>query len=161
MPVFALPEPEQTTTAHAGLLAGTRVMTAEGELPVELLGVGDRIITRRGMARLVGVDLRSVANATVVTIAADTLGFGRPAEGITLAADQRVVLRDWRAQVLWSESVAAVPVSRLVDGSHICSRQVPVAHFVTLRFAHDTVITVAGMDLCCPADQTVLAKVPA
>ncbi|MBW6417735.1 Hint domain-containing protein [Celeribacter sp. PS-C1] len=39
-----------------GLPLGTKVMTADGILPVEYLEPGDRVITRAGMRRLLGID---------------------------------------------------------------------------------------------------------
>jgi len=48
-----------------GLLAGTRIMTAEGALPVEWLAPGDRVIARNGMRRLEAVDWRAEADAPV------------------------------------------------------------------------------------------------
>ncbi|MEM5467969.1 hypothetical protein [Celeribacter marinus] len=40
----------------AGLPMGTKIMTADGALPVEYLEPGDRIITRSGMKVLRGID---------------------------------------------------------------------------------------------------------
>lgn len=39
-----------------GLPLGTKVMTADGILPVEFLEPGDRVITRSGMRTLLGID---------------------------------------------------------------------------------------------------------
>lgn len=143
--------------AHIGLLAGTPVMTAEGELPVELLGPGDRVITRRGMAQVVAVETRSVVDAEVVVISPDSLGVDRPAGPVRLAPDQRILVRDWRAMALWGVAVAAVPVSRLVDGAFIRLERQALAHIVTLRLSREGVVMVGGLDLCCPAAQTVPA----
>ena len=142
---------------QSGLLAGTRIMTAEGELPVELLGPGDRVITRRGMARVVAVEIRSVADAEVVVISPETLGQGRPGEALRLAPDQRIVVRDWRAMALWGVASAAVPVSRLEDGAFIRRERVALAHFITLRLASEGTVMTGGLDLCCPAAQAVSA----
>ncbi|MEC9104151.1 MAG: Hint domain-containing protein, partial [Pseudomonadota bacterium] len=46
----------------AGIAAGTKVMTLDGEMPVEFLTAGDRVITRdTGMAVLKNVRTRKVA----------------------------------------------------------------------------------------------------
>ena len=141
-----------------GLLAGTPVMTAEGELPVELLGPGDRVITRRGMAKVVSAELRSQKDALVIVVSPDTLGVGRPGAEVRLAPDQRVLLRDWRAMALWGVAEAAVPVAQLADGEFIRQERMPLAHFVTLRLSREAVVMAGGLDLCCPAaDQTVSA----
>lgn len=138
-----------------GFLAGTLVMTAEGELPVELLGPGDRVITRRGMAQVVAVDVRSQQNAQVVVVSPDTLGVGRPGTEMRLAPDQRILVRDWRANALWGKAEAVVPVSCLVDGGFIRQEHVALAHFVTLRLARDGMVMAGGLNLCCPAVATV------
>lgn len=150
------PRPTPAATL-SGLLAGTRVMTAEGELPVELLGPGDRVITRRVMAQVVAVETRCVQNADVAVISPDTLGVGRPGEALRMAPDQHIILRDWRAKALWGVAAAAVPVSRLVDGEFIRLERLPVAYFVTLHLAREGALMTGGLDLCCPAGQTVPA----
>jgi hypothetical protein len=165
MTTLALAHPSETTAtqlpAAIGFLAGTPVMTAEGELPVELLGPGDRVITRRGMAQVVAVEMRSQQSADVVVVSPDTLGVGRPGTDVRLAPDQRVLVRDWRAKALWGVAEAAVPVSQLVDGEFIRQERVALAHFVTLRLARDAVVMAGGLDLCCtaaiPAGQVVSA----
>ena len=144
-----------------GFLAGTRVMTAEGELPVELLGPGDRVITRRGMAKVMAVDIRSRQDALVVLVGPDTLGIGRPGAEVRLAPDQRVLVRDWRAMALWGVAEAAIPVSRLVDGEFIRQERVALAHFVTLRLSSGAVVMAGGLDLCCPAEVSASQAVSA
>ena len=58
---------------NSGLLRGTTVMTLDGELPVEHLTRGYRIITREtGMAVLRGVDV-AIRRARCVRITARTL----------------------------------------------------------------------------------------
>jgi len=63
---------------HDGLIAGTIVLTGDGEIPVQYLSPGDRIITRNaGMVRLVQARLtRAVMHA--VRIEAGLLGQKRP-----------------------------------------------------------------------------------
>lgn len=154
------PSPEGASET-IGFLAGTLVMTAEGELPAELLGPGDRVITRRGMAKVVAVELRSQKDALVIVVSPDTLGVGRPRAEIRLAPDQRVLVRDWRAMALWGVAEAAVPVAHLADGEFIRQERMALAHFVTLRLSREAVVMAGGLDLCCPAsvpaDQTVSA----
>lgn len=53
-----------------GLVAGTRVMTLDGELPVQFLTVGDLLITRSGTKRLRAVTKREVLRTELVEIPA-------------------------------------------------------------------------------------------
>lgn len=110
---------ERVVYLHNGLLAGTRLWTLDGEMPVEFLTPGDRIITRdRGMSVL--RDVRVIdALCETVRIKAGSLGHKRPDEDMVLPASQRVLVRDWRAQALFGEAQALVPASRLVDGQFV------------------------------------------
>lgn len=76
-----------------GLVAGTRVLTADGIAPVELLGPGDRIITRNtGLARLIGLRFHQ-HQGDFLQIKAGVLGRRRPDTDTILATDQTVFLR--------------------------------------------------------------------
>lgn len=132
-----------------GLLAGTRIMTAEGALPVEWLAPGDRVIARNGMRRLEAVDWRAEADAPVVRIAPRALGSGRPGAALVVAPAQPLWIRDWRAQAIWGRAEVAVPARRLVDGRLICADVLPQAHFLMLHFAQDEVIYAEGVDIAC------------
>ena len=148
------PAPDRTD--HAGLLAGTQVLTADGALPVEYLCPGDRIVTRNGMRRLLAVDRREQVRAPVVRIAPDTLGSGRPDVLLVVGPAQMLLVRDWRAQALWGRAEAVVPARRLVDGSLIRDGVLASAQFLTLHFAGDEVIYAEGVEIAC-APQKVTA----
>ncbi|CTQ31766.1 Hint domain-containing protein [Jannaschia rubra] len=106
-------------TFRGGLAAGTPVLTARGLVAVENLRRGDRIVTReRGLAVLRAVT-RHLSDTVVVR--ADSLGQGRPRRDTTLAADQHVTIRDWRAEALFDAPCALVPVARLADGRQIAA----------------------------------------
>jgi hypothetical protein len=133
-----------------GMAAGTRVRTLDGVLPVEYLQPGDRIVTRSGARRLVGVSVRQSSALDVVRVRASSLGFDRPDADLLLGPAQPVVVRDWRARILYGAEVAAVPSSRLADGEFV-SRETRDVRLFTLRFAEDEVIWAEGLELACPA----------
>ena len=139
-----------------GVSSGTIVATLEGYLPVEFLSVGDRIVTRNGMRRLLAVDRREQVRAPVVRIAPDTLGSGRPDVLLVVGPAQMLLVRDWRAQALWGRVEAVVPARRLVDGSLIRDGVLASAQFLTLHFAGDEVIYAEGVEIAC-APQKVSA----
>lgn len=140
----------------AGLVIGTPVLTLEGELPVEYIAPGDRIITRSGMRQVLAVEVTRVENARVICINRDSLGVGRPMDEMMVVPNQPIMLRDWRAKALYGTAEALVPASRLCDGEFVRADILPEARFITLRFAAPEVIYAGGMELAC-APATVVA----
>ena len=105
------------TTACGGIALGTEILTARGAVPVEALRPGDRVITREGGMRAIR-SIRPVEAATF-RVAPDSLGLGRPERATRVAADQHLVLRDWRAAALFDTERALVPAARLQDDRQI------------------------------------------
>ena len=143
--------PKSAQAPLQAVLAGTSVLTLDGELPVEFLQPGDRVLTRAGMRRLKQVEVSVVQNARVVCISHGTLGADRPAEDMTVSAAQEILVRDWRAKAMFGTNVAMIPASRLADGEYIRSLTLAEARFFTLSFEEDAVIYAGGLELSCPA----------
>lgn len=151
---------EPVATGLAGLAAGTRVMTMDGEIPVEYLEAGDRIITRdAGVCRLRAVTVRLADSLAMIRIAADSLGTGRPGEDVLLAPGQCVLLRDWRAKALYGQAQAMVPVARLVDGQYVSRVSMKSVRLYELEFDSCHVIYACGLELASavPANVTTTA----
>lgn len=134
-----------------GLFAGTRVLTLEGELPVEFLAPGDRIVTRSGARTLRRITARQAAPAEVIRIAAGSLGHDRPEAALTIGPAQPVLVRDWRARALFGAAQATVAAERLVDGSYIQRATLADAQLLTLEFDRAETIYAGGVELACPA----------
>lgn len=132
----------------AGLSAGTRVLTADGELPVEYLCPGDRVITRSGLRVLRTVEAQRLSGR-MLRVCRGTLGYDRPDRDALIAPGTGVLLRDWRAQALYGTPQAVVPLARLADGRHV--RQVAVTDQPVFRLAFDAaeVIYADGMEIAC------------
>ncbi len=102
-----------------GLLQGTTLLTLDGEMPVEFVSVGDKLITRdSGIARVEHIQ-RSKRMIHTIAVAAGSLGHKRPERDALLAGDQMCLIRDWRAQAMFSADRALVAVRTLVDGEFI------------------------------------------
>ena len=105
--------------AFTGLVAGSIIMTLDGETPVEQLVPGDRIITRdTGMATIKEIRVKDIT-CDMVSIMAGSLGHTRPERDVTLPAGQRVLIRDWRAEALTGQKQALIPARELVDGEFV------------------------------------------
>ncbi|MBP9185387.1 MAG: Hint domain-containing protein [Fuscovulum sp.] len=139
-----------------GITAGTPVLTLEGELPVQFLAPGDRVITRSGTKVLTDIQVTVLCGAEMVRISASALGHDRPEADLFVAPGQPILVRDWRAKALYGRDVAMVEAQRLADGDYIRRETVAEVRLFTLRFGRDEVIYAGGLELACAA-QTVTA----
>ncbi len=143
--------PDPTRIGVTGLPRGACVLTLDGEMPVEFLTPGDRVITRdSGMAVLRGITARTV-RTPAVAIAAGSLGHTRPDADAVLPAAQKVLVRDWRAGALYGAEQALVAAARLADGQYIRELgEIEMTVFV-LDFGEGHVVYADGMELDVPA----------
>ena len=139
------------TQIAAGIAMGARVMTMQGEMPVEYLGIGDRVLTRGGARRIRAITVMVADNSEVVVVSSQSLGHDRPSEDITLPAAQPVLIRDWRAKAMFDQDQALVPVGRLADGAYIRRETVSGLRFFALGFDGDEVVYADGLELACAA----------
>lgn len=140
----------ETESLPGGIIAGTNVLTLEGEIPVQFLAPGDRVVTRGGVRKLAHVAVHTVEGADVIRIKASALGHDRPGDDMIVAPGQLILLRDWRAQALYGTAEAAVPAARLVDGDYIRHDRLLEARFFTLAFDAPAVIYADGLEVACP-----------
>ena len=102
-----------------GLIHGSLLLTLDGEMPVEFISVGDKLITRdTGISKVEHIQ-RSTRAVHTIAIAAGSLGDTRPEHDALLAGDQMVLIRDWRARALFNSERALVAARALVDGEFI------------------------------------------
>jgi hypothetical protein len=102
-----------------GLVQGTTLLTLDGEIPVEFLSVGDKLITRdTGISKVLHIQ-RSTRKVRTIALAAGSLGHTRPERDALLAGDQMVLIRDWRARAMFNSERALVAARSLVDGEFI------------------------------------------
>ncbi len=107
-------------------VAGTLIDTAQGPLRVERLRPGDRIITYDGgMQRLAWVGRRRVdgiGRLAPICISAGALGNQRD---LWVSPQHRLLIRDWRAEMLFGVPEVLVAAQHLVNGTDItqCPRE--------------------------------------
>ena len=142
-------DPVLSLKKAGGLVAGTRVMTMDGELPVEYLNPGDRILTRGGARVLAAISVRVDHNVDMVRIGSRTLGHDRPHTETLVPLHQMILIRDWRALALYDAPQALVAAGRLADGKMTWVETVAEARIFTLAFEQDVVIYADGLELAC------------
>lgn len=134
-------------TIIAGLTVGTLVMTLLGEVAVEHLTPGDRVISRSmGTAVLRGVHAQQ-AEVAMIRILAGSLGHTRPGRDLTLGPDTLVHIRDWRAQALYGKPAVLIPARRLVDGEFVATQDKGPSTLYTLTFDRPQVIYADGLEI--------------
>jgi hypothetical protein len=136
----------------AGISAGTLVSTVDGELPVEYLLPGDRIITRSGVREVRRITSHVVRSS--FRIRPRTLGLDRPEGEIVVGSAQQLHVRDWRARAFCNAAHATIPVGRLADGEYIVPDDRPVRLW-RLEFEREEVIFAGGLEVTIPAPETV------
>lgn len=131
-----------------GLIAGTPVLTAEGEVPVEFLLAGDIVITRRGPVELRGTSTVVARNIEVVVIEPGAPVSGQmPGQALVVPADQQVLVRDWRATILHGQSEMLTPAASLVDDLLVRREKRAIQRLVRLHFDAPQVIRAGGIDV--------------
>ncbi len=138
-------------TNTAGICAGTTIMTLDGEMPVEHLNPGDRIITRdSGMAILREIKATKV-KAHAIRIKAGSLGHTRPDRDMVVMPGTQLHIRDWRAEALFGQSAALVEASRLVDGEYLAETNLREVTTYTLTFDRQHILYADGMEIASAA----------
>ena len=140
-----------------GIAAGTKVMTLEGEMPVEFLTGGDRVVTRdTGMAVLKGIRARKVA-CDLVHLAGGSPGHNRPEADLTVPSCPAPLIRDWRAEAMFGKKTALVSADRLVDGEYVRALGKGVMTVYELVFDRDHIIYAGGLEVAAKAEQDMAA----
>lgn len=135
----------------AGIAQGTTVMTLDGELPVEHLSPGTRVITRdTGMAVLREVRTQT-ATIKSIKIKAGSLGHTRPQDDMVIGPDTLVHIRDWRAKALFGADVATVKAKRLLDGEFIAAQDACEVTVHELIFDTQHIIYADGLEVASAA----------
>lgn len=136
---------------NVGLMPGTIVITSDGEIPVEYLSPGDRIVTRNaGFVRLKAIE-PVLETTEVVKFLAGSLGEGRPARDIALPASQLVLMRDWITKALLGAKQAVIPAGCMVGGPSITSLGPQSVRLLRLVFDAHYVIYADGLELSIPS----------
>ena len=131
----------------SGFVPGTLIMTAEGELPVEYLNAGDRIVSRnRGLVRLHGVH-QSSDILDPIHMSAHALGPDLPRGHLSLRTGQPVLLRNWLAKALHGAPEAIINAEKLVNGETIVRGTKRRTTLLHLQFDAPQIIYANGLEM--------------
>ncbi|MEL5877698.1 Hint domain-containing protein [Cereibacter sphaeroides] len=117
------------------LTAGTPVLTLAGIRPVGEIRPGDRLVARSGAVAVLAAETSTLPQTEMVAIGASTLAHGRPGETLLVPADQPLLLRGARAELLSGQSAVVLSARRLVDGQLTRLLRMEDVDLVTLTFA--------------------------
>lgn len=129
---------------------GTMIRTDAGERPIEELREGDHVICCEGRPRpirwigsrlIAETELRANPWLRPVRFETGALGPGLPSQPLTLSPQHRVLLRDWRAELLFGEFEVLAPAKSLINDRSILRVQdkQEVEYFHILLDSHDVI----------------------
>lgn len=123
-----------------GFGPGALVMTDEGEVPVDWLETGDRVLTRDhgpqrvlwiGRLRLGPAEVGHAPGLAPLEMAAGALGIGRPSHATTLAPRTRVLVTGWEVALHTGEDEALAEIADLANGPGLTCPPLPTAGLFT------------------------------
>lgn len=128
-------------------VAGTRIATPGGEVPVEALAPGDLVLTKDdGAQPLRWAGRRRVAATGAfapVRIAAGTFGAHRD---LMVSPLHRVLIRDGLAELLFGESEVLVAARDLINGHSVCRVEGGEVEYVHILFDRHQVVLSEGLE---------------
>lgn len=156
----------------ACFVAGTLIETPDGPLAVERLRAGDRVVTADHgpqtvrWAGSVHVSPQRLARAPAfhpVLIRAHALGPGRPRRDLRVSQQHRILIDDWRAELMFGTASVLAPAAHLIDGRGIdIDRRGAAVCYVHICFDRHEIVDAEGLaaESLRPGPQA-LASLPA
>jgi hypothetical protein len=131
----------------SGVCADTTIMTLDGEMRVEDLTQGTRVLTRdSGMAALRTITSQTVRVAPI-RINAGSLDHTRPDRDMLVAPGTQIHIRNWRAEALFCSPAAMVDAQRLVDGECLAVQDMCEMTVFTLTFDRKHIMYADGIEM--------------
>lgn len=122
---------------------GTNILTPNGNVPVNALAVGDLVNTMdSGPQAITWIGKRTVAATGAFAPIVFQPGAIGNARELSLSPQHRVLLRDWRAELLFCESEVLVGAKHLVNGDTIyVSAREQITYYHILFEQHEIVFS--------------------
>ncbi|MBF9048194.1 hypothetical protein LSUCC0031_13815 [Rhodobacterales bacterium LSUCC0031] len=126
--------------------AGTRIMTDQGEVPIEDLVEGDLVLTRDdGLQPVRWIGKRKVdatGNLAPIRIAAGTFGNDRD---LRVSPQHRILVTGWQAELLFGEDELLIPAKALVNETTISRQPIDTVVYCHVMFDRHQIILSEGM----------------
>lgn len=136
-----------TVPAVKGICAGTSVLTLKGDMAIDQITAGDRIITRDSGSAVVKDVQAATVQVAPIRIKAGSLGHTRPDRDMIVAPDTQIYIRDWRAEALFGKPAVAVAAMRLIDGEFLAQEEMVEMTVYTLIFDREHIIYADGVEM--------------
>ena len=145
---------------------GALIATPKGEVPVESLREGDKVITRDngiqevrwvGRRTLNREELALAPNLKPILIKAGALGYGLPERDMLVSPQHRVLVSGDRTQLYFNESEVLVAAKHLVNAGSIQNLETLRATYIHFMFDRHEVVLSDGAwtESFQPGDQTL------
>lgn len=135
---------------------GTRIRTADGDRPVEEIEVGDLVKTRDhglqpvrwiGSRRIGAAELAADPSLRPVRFRAGAIDGERPSRALLVSPQHRILIRGWRAELLFGTDELLVPAKALVnDGAVTTAHDVDNVEYFHLLFDRHQIILTNGAE---------------
>ncbi len=132
---------------------GVRIATPQGEVPVETLGPGDRVLTRdngiqtitwAGSRRMTAGDLDVLPGLCPVLIRAGALGHGLPEQDMLVSPNHRVLRVSEMAQLYFEESEVLITAKDMTKMKGVATIRVPNVTYIHFMCENHEVVLSNG-----------------
>ena len=145
---------------------GTRIATPRGEVAIEVLRVGDLVLTRDhgpqvlrwiGQRRIAGAELAGDSGLQPIRIRAGALGTGLPLRDMLVSRQHRMLVTGPRAELLFGTGEVLVRALHLLMLPGISAAFLPEVTYIHLLFDHHEVVLSDGAwsESFQPGDRTL------
>lgn len=152
-----LPEAPADTSAVICFTPGTRLRTEHGDVAIEEIGPGDRLLTRddgpqdviwTGHRRMSGARLFAMPEQRPIRIRAGALGADMPDGDLVVSPEHRLMLTGAAAQDLWGEREVLVRAADLVgDAKVTVDHSLRETYYIHLMLDRHQVIWANGVEV--------------
>ncbi len=128
-------------------VTGTMILTEHGEIPVEQLQAGDRVVTRdNGLQAIRWVGKRTITGATdqrPICIQKDSFSSGVPNRDLYVSPNHRILIHDYRCSLLFDANEVLVAAKTLTSAPTIfqSDRSNGFAYYHILFEQHEIVLS--------------------